>query len=107
MGERACLVQNFLCLFDHCVPSATRFTRLNVMTANENLFKKVVEVSEQLAPRLRDIRTRIHQNPELGLKLPATQKTVLDALHGLDLEIATGTNLDSVVAVLRLSLIHI
>lgn len=101
MGKRYCLVQKLLCLFDHVVLAVTRFTRLNVMTANEGVLKKVVEVSEQLAPRLRDIRTRIHQNPELGLTLPATQKTVLDALHGLDLEVTTGTNLDSVVAVLR------
>src|SRR5699024_5108913 len=43
----------------------------------------------------------LHRNPEVGLDLPLTQRTVLDALDGLDLEVTTGDGLSSVVAVLR------
>src|SRR5690606_30039069 len=38
---------------------------------------------------------------ELGRQLPKTQRIVLDALQGLDLEIHLGTNLTSIAAVLR------
>ncbi len=47
------------------------------------------------------LRRRLHQVPEVGLDLPKTQATVLEALSGLDLEITTGSSLSSVVAVLR------
>lgn len=47
------------------------------------------------------LRRELHQVPELGLDLPVTQKLVLDALAGLDLEVTTGRNLSSVVAVVR------
>ena len=47
------------------------------------------------------LRHALHRVPELGLRLPRTQALVLDALAGLDLEVTTGTALDSVVAVLR------
>ncbi|MFT4166458.1 MAG: M20 family metallopeptidase [Microlunatus sp.] len=47
------------------------------------------------------LRRRLHQIPEVGLVLPETQATVLEALAGLDLEISTGHSLSSVVAVLR------
>lgn len=47
------------------------------------------------------LRRRIHAHPELGLDLPVTQRAVLDALDGLGLEIAVGTALSSVTAVLR------
>ena len=47
------------------------------------------------------LRRELHQVPELGFDLPVTQKLVLDALGGLDLEVTTGTGLSSVVAVLR------
>lgn len=47
------------------------------------------------------LRRALHQIPEVGLRLPLTQQLVLDALAGLDLEVTTGTGLDSVVAVLR------
>ncbi len=48
-----------------------------------------------------DLRREIHQDPELGLENPRTQKRILDALEGLPLEITLGKDLTSVVAVLR------
>ena len=47
-----------------------------------------------------DLRRRIHERPELGLDLPGTQATVLEALDGLPLTVTTGTTSSSVVAVL-------
>jgi len=47
------------------------------------------------------LRRRLHENPELGLLLPDTQRAVLDALDGLDIEIATGGATSAVVATLR------
>ncbi|BDO41060.1 M20 family metallopeptidase [Cellulomonas sp. NTE-D12] len=58
------------------------------------------EAAAQL-PDVVALRHSLHRVPELGLRLPKTQQLVLDALDGLDLEITTGTALDSVVAVLR------
>lgn len=57
--------------------------------------------AETLLPELRTLRRSLHARPEVGLHLPETQRAVLDALEGLDLEIVTGTSLSSVVAVLR------
>jgi amidohydrolase len=48
-----------------------------------------------------ELRRAIHADPEIGLDLPRTQRRVLDALHGLPLEIGTGQRLSSVTAVLR------
>ena len=47
------------------------------------------------------LRRRIHRHPELGLSLPRTQATVLEALDGLGLEVRTGQRTTSVVARLR------
>jgi hippurate hydrolase len=47
------------------------------------------------------LRRAIHSEPELGLDLPLTQAKVLDALHGLPLEIRRGQRTTSVVADLR------
>ncbi|MEU3664210.1 M20 family metallopeptidase [Streptomyces sp. NPDC032940] len=47
------------------------------------------------------LRHALHRRPELGLELPGTQRTVLDALAGLPLEIGVGKQLTSVTAVLR------
>ena len=46
-------------------------------------------------------RNAIHEEPEIGLDLPLTQKKILDALAGLDLEISTGKSSTAVTAVLR------
>lgn len=45
-----------------------------------------------------ELRRRIHRHPELGLTLPRTQATVLEALDGLGLDVRTGTRTTSVVA---------
>jgi len=50
---------------------------------------------------LEDLRHLLHRQPEIGLELPRTQETVLEALAGLDLEVSTGASLTSVTAVLR------
>lgn len=47
------------------------------------------------------LRRTIHRHPEIGLDLPVTQSTVVDALSGLDLDVHTGDGLSSVVADLR------
>jgi hippurate hydrolase len=47
------------------------------------------------------LRRRLHENPELGLVLPDTQRAVLDALDGLDVEIATGGSTSAIVATVR------
>ncbi|HEX5428419.1 MAG TPA: M20/M25/M40 family metallo-hydrolase, partial [Pedococcus sp.] len=60
-----------------------------------------LDLAQSIGPELVDLRRRLHQRPELGLDLPLTQRAVLDALDGLDLEVTTGRGLSSVVAVLR------
>ena len=62
---------------------------------------RTVDLAQQLGPELVALRRRLHRHPEIGLDLPATQATVLEALAGLDLEVARGESLSSVVAVLR------
>lgn len=51
--------------------------------------------------RNRALRHELHRYPELGLDLPRTQSRVLDELADLGLEITTGTDTTSIVAVLR------
>ena len=46
------------------------------------------------------MRRQIHRYPEVGLTLPHTQSTIVEALADLDLEITLGKQLSSVVAVL-------
>jgi amidohydrolase len=53
------------------------------------------------ADRTIDLRRRLHRNPEIGLQLPRTQATVLEAFDGLPVEVTTGRSTSSVVAVLR------
>jgi len=64
----------------------------------ENPFAAAAEAA---LPRMRALRRRLHAHPEVGLHLPETRAAVLESLEGLDLEIATGSSLSSVVAVLR------
>lgn len=54
-----------------------------------------------LLPDLVALRRDLHREPEIGLDCPRTQRRILDALEGLDLEITTGTGCTSVTAVLR------
>src|SRR3712207_8482342 len=53
------------------------------------------------ADRTIDLRRRLHRRPEIGLHLPETQATVLDAFAELPVEVTTGTSVSSVVGVLR------
>jgi amidohydrolase len=54
--------------------------------------------AREMLPELVELRRRIHRDPELGLILPRTQATVLDAIDGMGLAVRTGTSVSSVVA---------
>lgn len=57
--------------------------------------------ARKLLPDVIRLRRRIHRHPEVGLTLPHTQAAVIEALGDLNLQISTGTELSSVVAVLE------
>ncbi len=57
--------------------------------------------AESLLPDLIELRRRIHRHPEIGLQLPVTQATVLEAVDGLALDVTTGSSVSSVIADLR------
>ena len=59
------------------------------------------EDAQALAQDLVQLRHTLHRHPEVGLQLPRTQETVLEALDGLGLEVSTGVTSTSVTAVLR------
>jgi len=61
----------------------------------------LLDDARPLAGDLTDLRHTLHRHPEVGLELPRTRDTVLEALDGLDLEITTGRSCTSVTAVLR------
>ncbi|MEC3916890.1 M20 metallopeptidase family protein [Nocardia sp. CDC160] len=61
----------------------------------------ILEDAKAMHEELVVLRRSLHQEPELGLRLPRTQEKVLSALQGLPLEITLGENLSSVTAVLR------
>jgi metal-dependent amidase/aminoacylase/carboxypeptidase family protein len=46
------------------------------------------------------LRRRLHRHPEVGLQLPVTQNTILEAL-GLGLTVRTGKRLTSVIGILQ------
>jgi len=58
------------------------------------------EVSD-LTPELVELRHGLHRHPEVGLHLPRTQETLLEALDNLGLELSLGKDLTSVTGVLR------
>ncbi|MDX6301889.1 MAG: hypothetical protein QOF53_3103 [Nocardioidaceae bacterium] len=60
-----------------------------------------LERAQVIQPDLVALRRELHQVPELDRELPKTQRLVLDALAGLDLEVVPGQGLSSVTAVLR------
>lgn len=57
--------------------------------------------AQGLQDELVRLRRTLHAHPELGYQLPFTQKTVLDEIGDLGLEITTGDSLTSIVAVLK------
>ena len=61
----------------------------------------LVAEGQALLPALQELRRDLHAHPEVGLDLPRTQAAVLTALEGLPLDITTGVETTSVVAVLR------
>ncbi|KFF59932.1 amidohydrolase [Cryobacterium sp. MLB-32] len=61
----------------------------------------VLSDARALAGDIRQLRHRLHEEPEIGLHLPRTQEKVLEALSGLPYEITLGTDTTSVTAVLR------
>ncbi|MFF1496669.1 M20 family metallopeptidase [Streptomyces sp. NPDC058304] len=60
----------------------------------------LLDEAHRLLPGIIDVRRTLHRAPELGLHLPLTQQTVLEALTGLPLRITAGERLSSVVATL-------
>lgn len=56
---------------------------------------------EPLKRHLQQVRRRLHEHPELGLRLPATQEAIVRELSLLPVETSLGRGLDSVTAVLR------
>jgi hippurate hydrolase len=63
--------------------------------------ERLLAEAEELLPDAVALRRRIHANPELGLDLPETAATVLEALEGIDLEIARSEKSSGFVATLR------
>ena len=59
------------------------------------------EAVESMRDELVALRHDLHRDPEIGMHLPRTQEKILQALKDLPLEITTGRDLSSVVAVLR------
>jgi amidohydrolase len=57
--------------------------------------------ARKLLPEVVQLRRQIHRHPEVGLALPHTQGAIIDALGDLNLQITTGKELSSVVAVLE------
>jgi amidohydrolase len=57
--------------------------------------------AQKLLPEVVQLRRRIHRRPEVGLTLPHTQAAVIEALGDLNLQITTGKQLSSVVAILE------
>ena len=62
---------------------------------------RLAERARAHLPALAELRRRLHAVPEVGLDLPRTQATVLEAVKDLGLSVRTGTACSSVVAVLK------
>src|SRR5262245_39167917 len=61
----------------------------------------LLDEARKLLPEVVRLRREIHRHPEVGLTLPHTQGAIIDALGDLNLQITTGKQLSSVVAVLE------
>src|SRR6266540_187767 len=61
----------------------------------------ILDQARALQPGTVELRRRLHGHPEVGLRLPHTQRTILEALGDLGLEVRTGTSVTSVVALLE------
>src|SRR5919109_2086901 len=58
---------------------------------------EVVDDAKSVVDDTIQLRRRIHRHPEIGLTLPRTQATILEALDGLGLDVRTGTRTTSVI----------
>jgi hippurate hydrolase len=81
------------------VPAGCPAPRLCAMIAR--VTSELHEEARALLPGAVALRRRLHQQPELGLELPATQQAVLEALDGLPLAVETGSRTTSVLATLE------
>lgn len=63
--------------------------------------RTIREDASALAADLQELRRALHQEPEVGLDLPMTQRKVLDALGDTTISLTTGDRLTSVVGVLQ------
>ena len=63
--------------------------------------RDLLAAAVDLQPDTVALRRRLHRRPEVGLTLPETQATVLEAIDGLPLRVTTGTAVSSVVGVLE------
>jgi hippurate hydrolase len=59
---------------------------------------EILEDARKIAGDTIELRRRIHRHPEIGLTLPRTQATVLEAIDGLGLDVRTGRRTTSVIA---------
>ena len=59
---------------------------------------EVVDDAKSVVDDAIELRRRIHRHPEIGLTLPRTQATILEALDGLGLEVRTGARTTSILA---------
>ncbi|WP_249124111.1 M20 metallopeptidase family protein [Saccharopolyspora erythraea] len=86
---------------------SVRFWSVSVAIADDDphsaaaLAERFIAQAQVLLPALVVLRRASHADPELGLHLPETQRRVLGALAPLELELHTGTDSSSVVALLR------
>src|SRR5258705_2581756 len=67
------------------------------MTTSGTLRSDVAEV----APEMTELRHQLHRSPEIGLQLPKTQETLLEAVGCLGLEITLGRSVTSIAGVRR------
>src|SRR5260370_32440067 len=61
---------------------------------------RFLDAAKELLPEAVALRRRIHAKPELGLNLPLTTAAVLDALQGIEVEIACGPSTSGLVVAL-------
>src|SRR6266566_2689172 len=65
-----------------------------------DLAADLMAAATRIQPDTVALRRTLHRRPEVGLMLPQTQRTVLDALAGLPLAVSRGEALSSVTGVL-------
>jgi len=62
---------------------------------------ELLDEARALLPDIVRLRRGLHRHPEVGLVLPGTQATIVETLDPLNLKVAIGRRLSSVVAVLE------